>query len=89
MKIIGPMAGRGSLLRLNSLTTTKPDIIVPRQLIVYRMVYEIYKVVSNEITDLGFILGDKHFFGHQVLFMGNPTFASLGDYYHLQLRWIS
>ena len=83
------MEGRVSLLRPHSLTTTKPVIITLGQLIVYRMVYEIYKVVNNEITDIGSIIGDKHFFDHQVLFKGNPTFVCLGDYYHLQLRWIS
>ena len=65
------MEGRVSLLRPHSLTTTKPVIIIPGQLIVYQMVHEIYKVVNNEITD------------------NNPTFVCLGDYYHLQLRWIS
>ena len=44
MKIIVPMAGRGSRLRPNSLTTPKPLIAVAGAPIVNQLVLEIAKV---------------------------------------------
>lgn len=66
MKIIVPMAGRGSRLRPHSLTTPKPLISVAGSPIVHQLVLEIAKVVETPITDIGFILGDQAFFGPEV-----------------------
>ena len=66
MKIIVPMAGRGSRLRLHSLTPPKPLISVAGSPIVHQLVLEIAKVVETPITDIGFILGDQAFFGPEV-----------------------
>ena len=66
MKIIVPMAGRGSRLRPHSLTIPKPLISVAGSPIVHQLVLEIAKVVETPITDIGFILGDSAFFGPEV-----------------------
>lgn len=66
MKIIVPMAGRGSRLRPHSLTTPKPLISVAGSPIVHQLVLEIAKVVEEPISDIGFILGDPAFFGKEV-----------------------
>ena len=66
MKIIVPMAGRGSRLRPHSLTTPKPLISVAGSPIVHQLVREIARVVEEPVTDIGFILGDPAFFGVEV-----------------------
>ena len=60
------MAGRGSRLRPHSLTTPKPLISVAGSPIVNQLVYEIAKVVTEPITDIGFVLGDPTYFDEAV-----------------------
>ncbi|MEK9612330.1 MAG: sugar phosphate nucleotidyltransferase [Flavobacteriaceae bacterium] len=67
MKIIVPMAGRGSRLRPHSLTVPKPIIPVAGTPIVHQLVHEIAKVVNTPITDVAFVLGDPAFFGDEVV----------------------
>ena len=52
MKIIVPMAGRGSRLRPHSLTVPKPLIPVAGQPIVHRLVKDIAKVLKQPIDPL-------------------------------------
>jgi len=66
MKIIVPMAGRGSRLRPHSLSTPKPLIPIAGSPIVHQLVKEIAKVVKEPLTDIGFVLGDPAFFGEAV-----------------------
>ena len=66
MKIIVPMAGRGSRLRPHTLSTPKPLIPVAGAPIVYQLVREIAQVVKAPITEIGFVLGDPAFFGSEV-----------------------
>lgn len=66
MKIIIPMAGRGSRLRPHTLSVPKPLISVAGQPIVYQLLYEINKIVKIPITDIGFILGDPVYFGKEI-----------------------
>lgn len=63
MKIIVPMAGRGSRLRPHTLTTPKPLIPVGGVPIVHRLVADIAAVCNEKITDIGFVIGD---FGPEV-----------------------
>lgn len=58
MKIIVPMAGRGSRLRPHTLTTPKPLIPVGGKPIVHRLVADIAEVCNEKITDIGFVIGD-------------------------------
>ena len=58
MKIIVPMAGRGSRLRPHTLTTPKPLIPVGGIPIVHRLVADIAEVCNEKITDIGFVIGD-------------------------------
>jgi glucose-1-phosphate thymidylyltransferase len=67
MKIIVPMAGRGSRLRPHSLTVPKPLIPVAGKPIVHRLVADIVKVIDQEIEEIAFILGDPAFFGEDVV----------------------
>ncbi|NER13212.1 nucleotidyltransferase [Leptobacterium flavescens] len=63
MRIIVPMAGRGSRLRPHTLTVPKPLIPIAGKPIVQRLVEDIAKVLKEEIEEIAFIIGD---FGEQV-----------------------
>ena len=63
MKIIVPMAGRGSRLRPHTLTVPKPLIPIAGKPIVHRLVEDIAKVCKEPIEDIAFIIGD---FGKEV-----------------------
>lgn len=67
MKIIVPMAGRGSRLRPHTLTTPKPLVPVAGYPIVHRLVKDIAKVVNESIDEVAFIIGDPAFFGEEVV----------------------
>lgn len=67
MKIIVPMAGRGSRLRPHTLTVPKPLVPVAGQPIVHRLVKDIARVVKTPIEEIAFILGDPAFFGDEVV----------------------
>ncbi|MDX1472061.1 MAG: sugar phosphate nucleotidyltransferase [Flavobacteriaceae bacterium] len=67
MKIIVPMAGRGSRLRPHTLTVPKPLIPVAGKPIVHRLVQDIAKVVKEEIDEIAFVIGDPAFFGDEVV----------------------
>jgi glucose-1-phosphate thymidylyltransferase len=67
MKIIVPMAGRGSRLRPHSLTVPKPLIPVAGQPIVHRLVKDIVKVLNQPIEEIAFVLGDPAWFGEDVV----------------------
>jgi glucose-1-phosphate thymidylyltransferase len=58
MKIIVPMAGRGSRLRPHTLTVPKPLLPVAGKPIVQRLVEDIAKVSDENIDEIAFIIGD-------------------------------
>jgi glucose-1-phosphate thymidylyltransferase len=64
MKIIVPMAGRGSRLRPHTLTIPKPLIPVAGKPIVHRLVEDIAAVLHQEIEEVAFIIHES--FGKQV-----------------------
>ncbi len=66
MKIIVPMAGRGSRLRPHSLTVPKPMLPVAGSPIVAQLVNEIARVVAEPIEEVAYILGDSAFFGKSI-----------------------
>ena len=55
MKIIVPMAGRGSRLRPHTLTVPKPLIPVAGKPIVHRLVEDIAKILKEPIEEIAFI----------------------------------
>ncbi|RRO16790.1 sugar phosphate nucleotidyltransferase [Flavobacteriaceae bacterium 14752] len=57
MKIIVPMAGRGSRLRPHTLTVPKPLIPIAGKPIVQRLVEDIAKVVEEPIEEIAFVIG--------------------------------
>ncbi|CAA7195631.1 sugar phosphate nucleotidyltransferase [Chryseobacterium potabilaquae] len=63
MKIIVPMAGRGSRLRPHTLTVPKPLIPIAGKPIVQRLVEDIAKVAGENIEEVAFIIGD---FGSEI-----------------------
>jgi glucose-1-phosphate thymidylyltransferase len=78
MKIIVPMAGRGSRLRPHTLTVPKPLIPIAGQPIVHRLVKDIAKVLDQPITEVAFVLGDPAFFGNDVVDSLKTLAQSLG-----------
>jgi len=78
MKIIVPMAGRGSRLRPHSLTVPKPLIPVAGQPIVNRLVKDIAKVLQQPIDEIAFVLGDEAWFGEDVVESLKALAKSLG-----------
>ena len=64
MKIIVPMAGRGSRLRPHTLTTPKPLIPIVGKAIVQRLVEDIVRICGEEtVEEIAFVIGD---FGPEV-----------------------
>ncbi|MCM4159176.1 nucleotidyltransferase [Antarcticibacterium flavum] len=64
MKIIVPMAGRGSRLRPHTLTVPKPLIPIAGKPIVHRLVEDIARVLDEKIDEVAFIIGAD--FGEKV-----------------------
>lgn len=63
MKIIVPMAGRGSRLRPHTITVPKPLIPVAGKPIVQWLVEDIVKVCGKKVDEIAFVIGD---FGKEV-----------------------
>ena len=78
MKIIVPMAGRGSRLRPHTLTIPKPLIPVAGKPIVHRLVTEITHILNEKVDEIAFILGDPAFFGDDVVESLEKLAKSLG-----------
>ncbi len=64
MKIIVPMAGRGSRLRPHTLTIPKPLIPIAGKPIVHRLVEDIAAVLNQKIDEVAFIIHES--FGKKV-----------------------
>lgn len=82
MKIIVPMAGRGSRLRPHTLTVPKPLVPVAGKPIVQRLVEDITKVCGEPVDEIAFIIGD---FGDQVekdLIAVAENLGAKGSIYH-------
>ncbi|RSK41476.1 sugar phosphate nucleotidyltransferase [Mangrovimonas spongiae] len=78
MKIIVPMAGRGSRLRPHTLTVPKPLIPVAGEPIVHRLVKDIAKILKQPIEEVAFVLGDPAFFGDDIVSSLQELGKSLG-----------
>ena len=78
MKIIVPMAGRGSRLRPHTLTVPKPLIPVAGVPIVHRLVKDIAGILDEKIEEIAFILGDPAFFGDEIVSSLEELAQSLG-----------
>lgn len=63
MRVIVPMAGRGSRLRPHTLTVPKPLVPVGGKPIVHRLVEDIAAVCAEKIEEIAFVVGD---FGTEV-----------------------
>lgn len=58
MKVIVPMAGRGSRLRPHTLTTPKPLLHVAGKAIVQRLVEDIAAIYQGDLEEIAYIIGD-------------------------------
>lgn len=58
MKIIVPMAGRGSRLRPHTLTVPKPLVPIAGKPIVQRLVEDITSVCGQKVDEIAFVIGD-------------------------------
>ena len=58
MKIIVPMAGRGSRLRPHTLTVPKPLVPIAGKPIVQRLVEDITRVCGQKVDEIAFVVGD-------------------------------
>ena len=67
MKIIVPMAGRGSRLLPHTLTVPKPLIPVAGIPIVYRLVRDIAKLLPEPVIEIAYVLGNPAYFGETVV----------------------
>jgi glucose-1-phosphate thymidylyltransferase len=75
MKVIVPMAGRGSRLRPHTLTIPKPLVPVGGKPIVHRLVADIARVCQEPIEEIAFVVGE---FGEAVEKELLAVAASLG-----------
>ncbi len=76
MKIIIPMAGRGTRMRPHTLTIPKPLLPIAGKPIVQRLVEDLVKVAGEEVTEIGFII--KEDFGQEVEETLNKIATSVG-----------
>ncbi|NME67096.1 sugar nucleotidyltransferase [Flammeovirga aprica] len=58
MKIIVPMAGRGSRLRPHTLTTPKPLVKIAGKPIVHRLVEDLAAMSDENLEEIAFVIGD-------------------------------
>ena len=82
MKLIIPMAGRGTRLRPHSLTTPKPLLPVAGPTLIERIVRTFGNTINRPITEIAFILGD---FGPEVeeqLAVMTRKFGATPVFYH-------
>jgi glucose-1-phosphate thymidylyltransferase len=63
MKIIVPMAGRGTRMRPHTLTIPKPLVPIAGKAIVHRLMEDIVAVCNEPVEEIAFIIGD---FGAEV-----------------------
>jgi len=67
MKLIIPMAGRGSRLRPHTLTVPKPLIKVAGKSILRQLILDVSKLFEESIEEIAFVLGDEKFFGEDIV----------------------
>lgn len=82
MKIIIPMAGKGSRLRPHTLTVPKPLIPIAGKPIVQRLVEDIAKVAGQKIDEVAFITGDFGIEVEQNLIKIAEKLGAKGSIYH-------
>ncbi|MEL6925837.1 MAG: sugar phosphate nucleotidyltransferase [Bacteroidota bacterium] len=85
MKIIIPMAGRGSRLRPHTLTVPKPLLPVAGKPIVQRIVEDLAKAFPGNVEEVAYIIGD---FGEQVekdLVAIAASLGAKGTIYHQEV----
>ncbi len=67
MKIIIPMAGRGSRLRPHTFTTAKPLVKIAGKSILAQLIKDAVKMIDEPVDEMAFIVGDESFFGDKII----------------------
>ena len=67
MKLIIPMAGRGSRLRPHTFTTAKPLVKIAGKSILAQLIKDAVKMIDEPVEEMAFIVGDESFFGDQII----------------------
>ena len=67
MKLIIPMAGRGSRLRPHTFTTAKPLVKIAGKSILAQLIKDAVKLLDEPIEEMAFIVGDESFFGTEII----------------------
>ena len=67
MKIIIPMAGRGSRLRPHTLTIPKPLLPIAGKPMVQRLVEDLIASLPEKVDEIAYVIGD---FGEQIEIIG-------------------
>jgi glucose-1-phosphate thymidylyltransferase len=82
MKIIVPMAGRGSRLRPHTLTVPKPLVPIAGKPIVQRLVEDITKVCGQKVDEIAFVIGDFGDVVEKNLLAIAESLGAKGSIYH-------
>jgi glucose-1-phosphate thymidylyltransferase len=82
MRIIIPMAGRGSRLRPHTLTVPKPLIPIVGKPMVQRIVEELTAAYPGEVEEIGFVIGDFGEAVEQDLLDVAKELGTVGKIYH-------
>lgn len=82
MKIIVPMAGRGTRLRPHTLITPKPLLPVAGKPIVHRLVEDIVALYDGKVEEIAFIVGDFGAEAEQQLVAIAEKLGAKGSIYH-------
>jgi glucose-1-phosphate thymidylyltransferase len=82
MKIIVPMAGRGTRLRPHTLTVPKPLVKVAGKSIVQRLVEDLVKNNNGTVEEIAFIIGDFGKDVEQELLALAETLGAKGHIFH-------
>ena len=82
MKIIIPMAGRGSRLRPHTLTVPKPLIPIAGKPMVQRLVEDLSATLPEKVDEIAFIIGDFGEAVEQQLKDIAATIGAKGSIYH-------
>jgi glucose-1-phosphate thymidylyltransferase len=82
MKIIVPMAGRGSRLRPHTLTVPKPLLPLAGKPIVQRLIEDITKVCNEAVDEIAFVIGDFGSAVEKSLINIAESLGAKGSIYH-------
>ncbi|MEA2042661.1 MAG: sugar phosphate nucleotidyltransferase [Bacteroidota bacterium] len=85
MKVVIPMAGRGTRLRPHTLLTPKPLFQIAGKTLVVRLIERLNDSFEEDITEIAFVIGDFGTEVEQQLLYTAQSFGAKGSIYHQEL----